>query len=120
MKQIEVFLLVALLLWPVWLWAGQPVVERAQADLAGTGTYRFSVTIRHADEGWDHYANGYEILDLQGNVLGTRVLAHPHEHEQPFTRSVSGVKIPASVDQVQIRAQDSLHGYGEPIQIDLP
>jgi hypothetical protein len=56
-----------------------------------------------------------------GSVLGTRTLYHPHVEEQPFTRSLSGVKIPAGIDKVTVRAHDSVHGYGGKTAIvDLP
>lgn len=80
----------------------------------------FHVTLLHADEGWEHYANRWEVLTLDGEVLATRTLAHPHENEQPFTRSLNGVRIPDGVDQVVIRANDSVHGYGgETITVTL-
>src|SRR6056297_2190336 len=60
----------------------------------GDGSWRFSVTVRHADTGWDHYADLWQVVDLTtGDVLGERVLAHPHTQEQPFTRSLSRVEI---------------------------
>jgi hypothetical protein len=37
---------------------------------------------------------------------------HPHENEQPFTRSLTGVAIPDGVTEVTIRAHDSVDGYG--------
>ena len=49
-----------------------------------------------------------------GTVLGTCTLLHPHDAEQPFTRSLSGVAIPDHVVEVTIRARDRLHGYGGP------
>jgi hypothetical protein len=75
-------------------------------------TYSFNVTVRHADEGWDHYANRWEVLSLDGKVLATRELAHPHVSEQPFTRSLSGVKLPAGTKEVRLRATDKVHGVG--------
>jgi hypothetical protein len=45
-------------------------------------------------------------------VLGTRTLLHPHAEEQPFTRSLTGVRIPDDVAAVTIRAHDSVHSYG--------
>jgi hypothetical protein len=72
----------------------------------------FAVTVRHADEGWSHYADAWEVLAPDGRVLATRKLEHPHVDEQPFTRSLSGVQIPADVATVRIRAHDSVHGYG--------
>ena len=92
--------------------AGEADVVDARAEKAGNGTYRFSVTVRHADEGWDHYADAWDVLAPDGTVLGTRTLLHPHETEQPFTRSLSGVRIPAGVTEVRIRARDSVHEYG--------
>jgi hypothetical protein len=39
-----------------------------------------------------------------GTVLGTRVLLHPHEDEQPFTRELENVRIPDTVRSVSVRA----------------
>jgi len=102
--------------------AGAGEVEVVAAKLGGgPGSYRFSVTLRHADTGWDHYADRWQVLGPGGKVLGTRVLAHPHVNEQPFTRSLSGVKIPAGVKRVQVRAHDKVHGDGKKLfPVDLP
>ena len=84
------------------------------------GSFRFDVTLEHADTGWDHYADGWEVMSPAGDVLGKRVLAHPHVDEQPFTRSLSGVRIPQGVNTVTIRAHDSVHGYNnEMFEVDL-
>jgi len=105
--------------------AGPADVVDASATLeASTGDetfYSFSVTVRHADEGWDHYADSFEILTPDGTVLGTRVLVHPHVNEQPFTRSLGAVAVPNSVSEVTLRAHDSIHGYGgETLKVALP
>ncbi len=76
-------------------------------------TCTFAVTLEHADEGWDHYADRWEVMTLDGRLLGTRVLYHPHENEQPFTRSQSGISIPPGIQRVKVRARDSRHGYSE-------
>jgi len=75
-------------------------------------SYSFSVTVAHADSGWDHYANKWELLAPDGTVLATRTLHHPHVNEQPFTRSLSGVKIPPGISELTVRAHDSVHQYG--------
>ena len=102
-----------------WLLAGHQAASAGEADVvaatltaAGDGTWRVEVTVAHADEGWDHYADAWEVIAPDGTVLGTRTLLHPHETEQPFTRSLSGVVIPAGVPEVTIRARDNVHGYG--------
>lgn len=92
--------------------AGEADVVAAEAAQESDGTWRFRVTVRHADEGWDHYADRWQVETLDGRVLGTRVLLHPHEHEQPFTRALGGVVVPPEVGEVLIRAHDSVHGDG--------
>jgi len=101
------------------IWAIASAVQAGEADVLavqalpeGEGRWRFNVTVAHADEGWDHYADKWEILTPDGTVLGTRMLLHPHESEQPFTRSLGGVAVPAGIEQVTVRAHDSVHGLG--------
>lgn len=92
--------------------AGQADVVGVEAIPENWNIWRFTVTVRHDDEGWDHYADQWDVVGPDGTVYGSRVLAHPHENEQPFTRSLSGVEIPEGVTHVTIRARDSVHGYG--------
>lgn len=92
--------------------ADEPVIQNATARQSG-GSWTFSVTLSHPDTGWEHYADGWRILDMDGNELGLRVLAHPHEHEQPFTRSLGGVQIPEGTTQVQIQARCLTDGWGQ-------
>ena len=62
-----------------------------------------------------------EIIGPHGTILGTRVLAHPHVDEQPFTRSLGGVKIDDGINQVTVRAVDNLAvGGGRSIKVSLP
>ena len=104
--------LAALLLWAGAAVAGEADVVEAEATQEGVGAWRFDVTVAHADEGWDHYADKWEVLAPDGSLLGTRVLLHPHVGEQPFTRSLGGIAIPAGIDRVILRAHDSVHGLG--------
>jgi hypothetical protein len=77
----------------------------------GERVYRFTVTVRSDDRGWDKYADAWEVRTRAGEVLGVRELTHPHDTEQPFTRSLSGVSIPAGVDEVEVLARDSVVGF---------
>ena len=103
--------LIALLVAPA-AGAGEADVVDGHAVAEPGGTWRFVVTVAHADEGWQHYADRWEVVGPDGTVLATRELAHPHVDEQPFTRSLSGVSIPPGLDRVTVRAHDSVHGYG--------
>lgn len=99
----------------------EPVIENVTVTRTAPETYRFDVTIRHPDTGWDHYADGWRVLDMDGNELGMRVLFHPHVNEQPFTRSLDGVKIPGGMTQVQVQARDLPEGWNAGTTIvDLP
>jgi hypothetical protein len=92
--------------------AGQADVTAVTVSPEKDGSYQFTVTVLHKDEGWDHYADSWEIRDSDGTLYGTRTLHHPHVSEQPFTRSLSGVKIPADQNEVIVRAHDSVHLFG--------
>jgi len=99
--------------------AGPAAIVGAEARRSGDA-WRFDVTLRHADEGWDHYADAWEVRLPSGEVLGTRTLFHPHVDEQPFTRSLAGVEIPEDAAQVHIHPRDSVHGWGDPYVLELP
>ncbi len=92
--------------------ADQAKVENATARKSGSA-WTFEVTIRHPDTGWDHYADGWAVLTPSGDQIGYRKLHHPHENEQPFTRSLSGVAVPDGLSEVLIRAHDSVHGWSD-------
>lgn len=99
---------------------------RASRAAGAAGAWRFDVTVRHNDQGWDHYADVWEVLafDVEqgqpGEVLGTRVLTHPHDDEQPFTRSQSGILIPEGTRYVVVRARCNVHGDGgRAVLVDL-
>ncbi len=92
--------------------AGEADVTAVEVEQTAPGVYAFDVTVAHGDEGWDHYADRWDVLGPEGGVLASRVLAHPHVDEQPFTRSLAGVAIPEGVDEVTVIAHDSVHGAG--------
>lgn len=95
-------------------------VTKVIASKQNGNMWCFSVSVKHNDEGWDHYANAWEVLDLKGNLLASRILSHPHEKEQPFTRSLCSVKIPSGISKVIIRARCNKHGFGgKVILLDL-
>lgn len=96
--------------------ADAPLVENVRAQHSSSG-WQFHVTLSHPDTGWDHYADGWRVLDMNGTELGMRVLGHPHEQEQPFTRSLSGVQIPKGTKQVQIQARCLVDGWAPEMTI---
>ena len=114
--------------------AAQPGAGQANADVvhvravqAQDSTWTFHVTVEHPDTGWDDYADGWDVVTPDGQVLKpdegsqfTRTLLHPHENEQPFTRSQSGIAIPDGVTEVRVRAHDLVDGYGgREVVVDL-
>ena len=90
--------------------AAPPEIVDTRGDSLG-GAWSIAVTLRHPDTGWDHYADGWEVLAPDGRRLGYRALAHPHVDEQPFTRSLSGLAIPPGTPFVLIRAHCNVTGW---------
>ena len=111
--------LIALMMLTGSVTAGEVTIVEVRVECPSTCT--FAVTLEHADEGWNHYADQWDVVTLEGRLLKSRVLYHPHENEQPFTRSLSGVLVPEGMKQVRIRARDSRHGYSaREVVVDLP
>ena len=95
-------------------------VKFVEAEQYGDGSWCISTTVRHNDEGWDHYANAWQVLDEEGNELGWRMLAHPHDDEQPFTREQCDIEIPEKIIRIIVRAKCKVHGFGgQPVLVDL-
>jgi hypothetical protein len=78
------------------------------------------VTLRHADTGWEHYADAWRVVTADGTVLTHRTLYHPHVNEQPFTRGGKAFTPPPGTTRITVEARDSLHGWsGDRVTIDL-
>ena len=91
--------------------AGKADIVGAKISSLGDNRYRIDATVLHDDEGWEHYANRWDVLATDGTLLGSRELAHPHENEQPFTRSLT-LTLPAGTTMITLQANDSVHGLG--------
>ena len=121
MKKHLPLIILSFLFWSSNLFAGEADVVEVKVNKNSENTYSFIVTVSHKDTGWKHYANKWDIVDKKGTVIGTRVLHHPHVDEQPFSRSLSGVKIPIHIKSITVRAHDSVHKYGgKVVSVKLP
>ena len=100
--------------------ANEVKVLAADFNQSGDHSWTVSVTLKHDDTGWEHYADDWRVVDDNDNILGNRVLFHPHVDEQPFTRSLGNVKIPPGISTVYIEAHDKLHGWSKDrLKVDL-
>lgn len=102
-------------------------VVQVDAIDRGEAGWTFEVTVNHPDTGWTDYCNGWDVVTDDGEVLKrnpedefTRLLLHPHENEQPFTRSQGGLNIPPGTRTLTVRAHDLVEGFGgREVVIDL-
>lgn len=98
-----------------------PDVVGATAVEAADGTWSFSVTLSSPYDTPERYADAWRVLGPDGTVYGIRELAHDHQNEQPFTRSLSGVEIPDDVSIVTIEGRDQVSRWGgATLEVSLP
>lgn len=84
-------------------------------------TYSFDVTISSPYDTPERYADGWRVLGPDGTVYAEHTLGHDHAAEQPFTRTQTGVTIPADVGEVTVEGRDLENGYGgETMTVELP
>ncbi len=108
--------LAAVLSMVLWGMAGPPLVQASPVEVEHVavtrvfGQWRIAVTLRHGDTGWDHYAIEWIVETEAGELLGRRVLLHPHVDEQPFTRSETMV-LPPGTRTFRVRAKDNNGGF---------
>ena len=76
-----------------------------------SGGFQFSVEVRSPDEGCEQYADWWEVITEDGDLLYRRILAHSHVDEQPFTRSGGPIAVGADT-VVLVRAHMHPSGYG--------
>jgi len=89
-----------------------PTADIISLDVSGDpGAYRFSVGVRSPDLGCEQFADWWEVIDEQGDLIYRRILLHSHTGEQPFVRSGGPVPI-APEDVVLVRAHMFPSGYG--------
>ena len=106
---------------------GNADVLFVRAVQGSDGLWAFHVTVEHPDTGWEDYADGWDVVVPNGEVIKpdpespfTRLLLHPHETEQPFTRVQSGIRLPEGIAQVRVRAHDLVDGFGgREVLVDL-
>lgn len=101
--------------------AGEADVVGVKVRRDAERVYDFDVTIRSVDRNRDYYADAFEVLAPDGTLLGRRVLSHPHETEQPFTRELYGVRIVPGIERVTVRARHKPKDYDDrTLRIALP
>lgn len=88
-----------------------PDVLEVEVTPVDDGRYEVAVTLSSPYDTPERYADGWRVLDEEGNELGRRELAHDHAAEQPFTRQTT-VEIPDEVDEITVEGRDQVSGYG--------
>ena len=103
------------------VWAGDADVTHVAIRPVAGNVFDLDVTVRSKDTGWGRYADRIEALGPDGVILGTRVLDHPHDDEQPFTRDLYRLTVPAGIARITVRAHFKPTGYsGAALTVQLP
>ena len=98
-----------------------PDVVGATVTRAADGSLTFEVTLSSPYDTPERYADGWRVVGPDGEVYGVRDLLHDHAGEQPFTRSLSGVIVPAGVERVTVEGRDQANGWGgTTLDVELP
>ncbi len=95
------------------------VLEVKLTPLTGAN-WRFAVTLSSKYDTPQRYADGWRVLDAEGQELGLRVLGHDHASEQPFTRTHS-IEIPKELKVVYVEGRDQANGWsGQRFKVEMP
>ena len=103
--------------------AGQqyPDVVAVEVHARAPDRFDFDVTVSSPYDTQQRYADAFRVTGKDGKIYGERILLHDHADEQPFTRDLYGVTIPAGVKSVTVQARDQKYGYGgKAMEVSLP
>jgi hypothetical protein len=90
----------------------RPAAHVTHVEVRGSaGSYLFRVTVESPDTGCEQYADWWEVVSPEGELLYRRILEHSHVGEQPFTRSGGPIALEAE-REVIVRAHMNTGGYG--------
>ncbi len=81
------------------------------AVTGGPQRWSFAVGVASPDTGCDRYADWWEVVTAEGELVHRRILAHSHVDEQPFVRRGGPVEV-AGDRQLWVRAHLRPGGYG--------
>lgn len=88
-----------------------PDVISAEVTPNGDG-YSISATLSSPYDTPERYADAFRVIGDDGVVYGVRELLHDHASEQPFTRSLGPLEIPAGVSTLTVEGRDRVYGWG--------
>jgi hypothetical protein len=98
-----------------------PDVVDVKVHARGNNRFDFDATISSPYDTPQRYADAFRVMNSDGVAYGVRTLFHDHASEQPFTRDLYGVTIPAGIKTVVVQARDQKYGYGgKTLQVALP
>lgn len=97
-----------------------PDVIAAELEPQGDA-WRLDATVSSPYDTAERYADAFRVLSEDGTELGVRRLAHDHENEQPFTRSLTDLDIPDDVARITVEGRDQEHGWGgDTVEVEVP
>lgn len=91
---------------------GGPSASVTAVEVTGSaGAYTFGATVRSDETGCDQYADWWEVVTPDGQLVYRRILNHSHPDEQPFLRTGGPVDVQPD-EELVVRAHLHPTGFG--------
>ena len=98
-----------------------PDIVAAKVAARGPALFDFDITVSSPYDTAERYADAFRVVGKDDKIYGERILLHDHAGEQPFTRDLHGVTIPAGMRIVIVQGRDRKHGWGgKTLEVALP
>jgi hypothetical protein len=94
-------------------------IDKVEMEQNG-GVWTAHVTFKHDDTDFNHFVDGWRIVDAKHKVLAQQSLYHPHTGSKTFKENLAGIIVPTGTKLIYVEAHAKPHGWSKQrVRIDL-
>lgn len=94
-------------------------IDKVELEQNG-GVWTAHVTFTHDDADFNHFVDGWRVVDAKKKILAQQSLYHPHTGVKTFKDNLAGIIIPAGTKLIYVEAHAKPHGWSKNrVRIDL-